>query len=116
MVDLLLDKETGDLALTDSGDISITDSVQQAVHIRLLWFLDEWRLGPTLGFPYFQQMLVKNPNVAKLKYLLRQTVLSVDEVTGVTDIDFGIDKQTRHATIKITYTTDEGTFREEVKI
>lgn len=116
MVDLLLDKDTGDLALTDSGDITVTDSVQQAVRIRLLWFLEEWRLGPSLGFPYFQQMLVKNPNVAKLKYLLRKTVLDVDEVTDVTDIDFSIDKQTRHSTVKITYTTDEGTFREEVTI
>ena len=42
MIDLKLDV-TGDLELSAAGDISATDSIMQAVRIRLLWFFGEWR-------------------------------------------------------------------------
>lgn len=115
MLDFKIDS-TGDLELSDAGDISVTDSVRQAVRVRLLWFLDEWRLGPDLGFPYWDHLFVKNPNESKLRYLIRETVMSVDEVTNVTAIDFEIDRKTREAEISVEFTTDEDTFREEVKI
>ena len=35
-----------DLELSAVGDISATDSIVQAVRVRLLWFFQEWRLGP----------------------------------------------------------------------
>ena len=50
MIDLKLDSN-GDLELSAAGDVIPTDSIAQAVRIRLLWFFEEWRLGPELGFP-----------------------------------------------------------------
>lgn len=92
MIDLKLDA-TGDLELSAAGDISATDSIVQAVRIRLLWFFGEWRLMPSLGFPYFENLLVKNPNESKLRHLIRETVMSVDGVTDVSEILFNIDKK-----------------------
>lgn len=115
MIDLKLDK-TGDLELTQLGDILPTDSIAQAVRVRLLWFFKEWRLGPDLGFPYFEYLFVKNPNEAKLRHLIRETVMEVEDVTDVTDITFTVDRKQRTATIVVTFTTDEDTFREEVNI
>lgn len=115
MIDLKLDK-TGDLELTQLGDILPTDSIAQAVRVRLLWFFKEWRLGPDLGFPYFEYLFVKNPNEAKLRHLIRETVMEVEGVTDVTDITFTVDRKQRTATIVVTFTTDEDTFREEVNI
>ena len=82
MIDLKLNA-TGDLDISAAGDISSTDSIIQAVRIRLLWFFGEWRLMPSLGFPYFENLLVKNPNESKLRHLIRETVMSVDGVTDV---------------------------------
>lgn len=42
MKDLLLDKN-GDLVFTN-GDVSFTDSVVQAITIRLRWFFGEWKI------------------------------------------------------------------------
>lgn len=87
----------------------------QAVRIRLLWFFDEWRLGPAFGFPYFENMFVKNPNETKLRYLLRETVMSVEGVTEVKEI--GLQRiATPGRPPSVLFFTDEDTFREEVKI
>lgn len=115
MLDFKLTK-SGDLELTDTGDILPTDSVCQAVRIRLLWFFDEWRLGPEFGLPYFENILVKNPNESKIRHLIREAVMSVDEVTDVQEVEMSIDSRTRAASITVVFSTDEDTFREEVNI
>lgn len=115
MIDLKLDAR-GDLELSAAGDITTTDSIVQAVRIRLLWFLQEWRLGPEMGFPYFEELFVKNPNEAKLRYQVRETVMGVEGVTDVKEISFSIDRKTRMAVITVVFTTDKETYREEVKI
>ena len=125
MIDLKLDA-TGDLELSAAGDISATDSIVQAVRIRLLWFFGEWRLMPSLGFPSFENLseisgrdwasAAENPNESKLRHLIRETVMSVDGVTDVSEILFNIDKKSRRASVEITFNTDEDSFREEVKI
>lgn len=115
MIDLKLDNK-GDLELSAAGDIEATNSVRQAVRMRLLWFFDEWRLGPELGIPYLENVFVKNPNISKVRHLVREAVMSVEEVTDVTAISVDIEPKTRWATIGVTFTTDEETFREEVSI
>ena len=115
MLDFKLTKN-GDLELTEQGDITMTDSIAQAVRVRLLWFLKEWRLGPELGFPYFEDVFVKNPSQSKIRHHIRETVLDVDGVTDVKEISFTIDARTREAVIVVTFSTDEDTFREEVRI
>lgn len=115
MIDLKLD-DSGDLELSAAGDIAATDSIVQAVRIRLLWFADEWRLMPDLGFPYFDEVFVKNPSEAKIKYYVREAIMEVDGVARVRDIALKIDRKTRSAAITVTFMTDEDTFTEEVKI
>ena len=59
MKDVLL-TDAGDLLINSVGDISLTDSVQQAIAVRLRWFADEWRLGRDIGVPYFEDILIKD--------------------------------------------------------
>lgn len=66
MVDIRLDKN-GDIDVSAVGDIFITESVRQAVLIRLRWFFGEWRLGPEMGFKWFEEVFVKNPNLVKIR-------------------------------------------------
>jgi len=76
--------EDGDIAISENGDISTTESVRQAVMIRLRWIYDEWRLGPELGFPWFEEVFIKNPNTIKIKTLVRNEILKVKEVKAAT--------------------------------
>lgn len=105
----------GDLYLSPEGDICITQSVCQAVRIRLLWFLGEWRIIPQIGFPYFEDVFIKNPSESKIRHLIREEVMSVDEVKDVTKIDFSLDKHTRAAKIKVEFSANGEIYYEEVE-
>ena len=81
MVDIRLDKD-GDIMVSPVGDISLTESVRQAVLIRLRWIYQEWRLGPEMGFPWFEEIFVKNPNTVKIRSLIRDEILQVEGGDG----------------------------------
>ena len=86
MKDLLLDRY-GDLVVNERGDITITDSVAQAIIVRLRWFFNEWRFAPQYGVPYFEEILIKNPNKLRIIQIIREEVMSVDEVESVDNIN-----------------------------
>ena len=115
MLDILLTSD-GDLSVTEWGDIVLTESVRQAIRIRLLWFFGEWRFAPDIGIPYWEEFFVKNPNLSRIRRIVRNEVLSVREVNDVREIQIDIVNQTRAATISFVAATNEETFREEVGI
>lgn len=115
MIDLKLDIH-GDLEISKSGDIATTNSVIQAVRIRLQWFSEEWRLGPSFGIPYFEDVLVKNPDETLIRSLVSEAILDVEGVSDVQEINLSLDKETRDMIISVTFIVDEETFREEAKI
>lgn len=115
MLDIRLN-EDGDIAISENGDISMTESVRQAVEVRLRWIYDEWRLGPEYGFPWFEEVFVKNPNTVKIKQLIREEILKVDEVKAaeVTKVEY--DPAKRTAMFYYTVRVGEETYREEVTL
>jgi len=113
MSDILLDAD-GDIAVSALGDISLTNSVRQAVRIRLRWILGEWRLGPVLGFPWFEQVFVKNPNSDQLRRLIRDEIMKIDAVTDAEVQSVRYDPVQRTAAFVCICSVGEATFREEV--
>lgn len=89
MKDLLLNKN-GDLVVNPTTGVSITDSVAQAVTIRLKWFFDEWRFAPKYGVPYYEEILVKNPSNLRIRQIIRDEILSVEEVEQVTKLNISV--------------------------
>lgn len=115
MKDLLLG-EDGDLYLTDTSDVVITDSVRQAIRIRLLWFLSEWRLGPSLGVPYYEDFFVKRGNMLKMRADIRAALMSVEEVTSVNSLTITVNPQTWTAKVLFSVSTTEGVYKSEVEL
>lgn len=102
MKDLLLDKN-GDLVVNPTTGVTITDSVVQAVTVRLKWFFNEWRFAPQYGVPYFEEILVKNPNNLRVRQIIRDEILSVKEIERVTRLDITV-KPDRKALIRFSAT------------
>ena len=115
MLDILTTK-AGDIVVSDLGDISLTYSVRQTVRVHLRWFFGEWRLGPQLGFPWFEEIFVKNPNIEKIKTLIRDEILSIDEVDDVDVTSVIYDPAGRNFTCRYECYVGEDVFREELKI
>ncbi len=114
MKDLLLDKN-GDLVFTN-GDVSFTDSVVQAITVRLRWFLGEWKINTDFGVPYYDDVFVKNPNKVLLEERIREEILSVEEVEEVSSVSINIDSNTRAATINFTAVANGTILEQEVDL
>ena len=115
MIDIRLNKD-GDIDVSQIGDISLTESVRQAVLIRLRWIYGEWRLGPELGFPWFEEVFVKNPNTPKIRQLVRDEILQVEGVTAADVQSVTYDQAKRTAKFVYTCGVGEAIFREEVEL
>ena len=115
MYDLKLDR-TGDLEISDTGDVMLTQSVRQAVEIRLRWLFGEWRFAPEAGVPYFDRIMVKKPDIEGIKQILRTEIMAVDGMTDVKNLQVVIDAKSRVATITFDGTADRENFSEEVLI
>lgn len=113
MPDILM-TSSGDIFVSDTGDISLTESVRQAVIIKIKWIFQEWRLGPELGFPWYEEVLIKNPDVAKIRSLLRSAIMEVDGVQSAVVSEALLDEVNRTLTVKFSFVVDEKTYREEL--
>lgn len=104
----------GDLYLNRNGDVEIIGSIRQALQIKLKWFLGEWVFNPDLGVPYFEDILIKNPNQAIIEKDIREQILSVEGVTGIDSLSLSLDRQSRNLICKFIAQTTEGEIESEV--
>lgn len=115
MLDILM--KDGDLYFDEeTADIRLTNSVGQAATIRLRWFLGEWRLGPELGLPYYEDVLVKNPNIPKIKRIMLDKLYTINEVQEVESLDIDVSEANRNAKVTFKLLTDEESILEEVSL
>lgn len=93
------------LALNSDGDLSIDnnvfsfvsgiDYVAQCLKIRLQFFLGEWFLNTNIGVPYFQSILVKNPNRIAVNNYIQMTILQSPDIIEITkyNADFNVGQE-----------------------
>jgi hypothetical protein len=107
------------LALNSDGDLSVDSNVfsfvsgieyvAQCLKIRLQFFLGEWFLNTTLGVPYFQEILVKNPNRIAVNNYIKMTILKSPNIKEITqyNADFNVGQE-RKLKIQFSAITDYG--------
>jgi hypothetical protein len=108
--DLAFDFKTKKFILA-AGDLTLTkdlEAIRQAVQIRCQTFLGEWFLDLEAGIPYFQNVLVKSPNIAAIRQIFRNKIETVPGVVAVTRLDLNFDRQTRSLTLSFSANTDLG--------
>lgn len=101
--DLALDAD-GDLALVN-GDLVFVDgidAVRQDAESALQLWLGEWFLAPAEGLPYLTEILVKAPNLARIRAIFDTALRARPGVKDVLEIKLVLDRATRRLT---------GTFR-----
>ena len=97
MSDLSLTEDLSGL-LIKNGDLVLTqgaDAVKQHVTQRLRMFTGEWFLNLSEGVPYFQNILVKNPNPDIVDSLIKDTILSTPGVDELLSFNLEYDAALR---------------------
>lgn len=88
----------GDMALSSAGIpffIGSSDEVIQRLGVRFKFFLGEWYLDQLLGVPYYEHVLIKNPNLILVRSLWRQLILDTPGITGINRLTESYDRVAR---------------------
>lgn len=118
-MDILLDIDTGDVALPGS-DLLLTSgqgAIEQHLRQRLQTFFGEWFLDGRIGVPYFQQILKKNPDLTIVDSLLKKEIIDTQGIEELTQFNASLNKSTRKLEVNFQARTIEGdviTFNEVV--
>ena len=100
-----IELRNGDLYISQSGDITLTDSI-----------LGEWKWNKEEGIDYFGYVLMKNPDIEMIEGIIREKIFEIEEVVDVLEIEVKVDKKNRLGTISYVVSTDEEKVRGEVAI
>lgn len=99
-----------DLAL-DNFNFVIVDgeeNVAQRLKTNLQIFRGEWFLDTTRGVPYYQAILLKNPDSKLVEAELKKAIIDTDGIAKLKSFEMDFDNSLRRLTITFTAQTDEG--------
>lgn len=83
-------------------------AVVQKVRIRFKFFLGEWFLDTRLGVPYFQNILIKNPDPSVISAIFKKVLRTTPGVTAVRTFDATLDRVARRLTVDFLAVLDDG--------
>jgi hypothetical protein len=92
-MDKKLDETTGDIEVVNN-DVSLTSGLaakRQHLEQRLRTFLGEWFLDTSRGVPYFQDILVKNPNFNAVSAAFKNTILGTAGALEILEFELDFD-------------------------
>jgi hypothetical protein len=97
-----------DLVLTSDADPNGTNPILQDIVQNLSFFLGEWFLDNTKGIPYFQQILVKNPDQSKIDAFFVNTILGTPGVLQLLSYSFSANYAARLLNVTFSAMTTMG--------
>ena len=101
----------GDFDLSSRG-WQITTDLQtlaiQTIRGRVLMFLGEWFLDTRQGFPWFEIVFVKAPDLQVIRLLLRQAILTAPMVASLSKSEVAFDPSTRILTYSFEAKLNDG--------
>lgn len=99
-MDFLAD-ENGDLAVVNGDFVLVSgiDATVQYLTQSLKLFLGEWFLDETKGFPWFDQVFIKNPNPAVLDSVFKKFIIDLPGVIELVSFDLSFLPAQRTLTI-----------------
>jgi len=107
-LDLLLDDSGVVLRNGDWAFAIDREGIQQRIGQTLRTIAGEWFLDLDYGLPYFEQILVKNPNLPSVQDIFRRARLSVKGVSSDERLTLSLDTTSRTLTVDWVVSTDLG--------
>ena len=117
-LDIAVGVNSHDLEVVDKDlhIVSEKDRVRQHLKIRLWFFLKEWFLDTTAGVPFFEEILVKAPNITRIENILKVVILDTPDVSEITKFDVAYDSALRKFSLDFGVTTTYGDLEQSEQI
>ena len=107
-----LQTATGDLDISANGNMTLVTSVAQCTAQKLTnrfsFGLGEWFADTTQGIPYFQNILVQNPNLNTISTIFQRVLKSVPGVAAITELNLDFISTTRNLVTTFGCRTNDG--------
>ena len=103
-------KTTNGELVIENGDFvyqSGIDAIDQHLLFTLRFFKGEWFLDLRVGIPYFQQVLIKNPDAVALNSIFKQAILNTPGVIELTGFSLDFDPALRILSVNFVSLIDE---------
>jgi hypothetical protein len=99
-----------DLLLMGGDLVLVADlaAIEQEILIRLQFIRGEWFLDTTAGLPYFDNILVKAPNLAAIRTIFVNEILASAGIKSVLSLELDFDRKARTLTVTFSANTDVG--------
>ena len=85
-------EEDGDLKIVNN-DVPFVNGVEEVMQLlrqRLRAFLGEWFLDTTIGLPYHQEILKKNPNLIAIEAAFKNEILNTPGFIELSSFDLDL--------------------------
>lgn len=111
--DLLIDTNPAgdnDLIVVNGDLVLVADmaAIKQEIYIRLQFVAGEWFLDTTAGLPYFENILVKSPNLAAIRTIFMDEILASAGVKSVLKLNLDFNAKKRELAVDFSVNTDLG--------
>ena len=99
-----------DIFVKNGSFATVEEGAQTVQHLRtrLRFYLGEWFLDLEAGVPYFQQILKKPFDIAKVETLLKSEILNTPDIEKLTRFESSFNGETRKLTINFDAETSYG--------
>jgi hypothetical protein len=94
-----------------AGDLPLVtkvDAIKQHLGQRLQLFMGEWFLDTTVGLPYYQSILIKNPNLDVVQALIQNQILGTPGMLELTTFQFDYDNLARELSVSFNAKSTNG--------
>jgi len=109
---LYLNPTTYDLDLTSTKNLRLTEDTgeyfSQKIENVLSMFQDEWYLDPSLGIPYYQDILKKQSDMSQVSNIFFNAISEINGVEEILTFEFEYDNTTREYSLAFTVRVDSG--------
>jgi hypothetical protein len=109
MANLELDT-AGDLLVTNNA-LTIVEgdaAIRQHLSTRLQFFKGEWPMDQRLGVPYYEYVLVKNPDLSLVRSIFRKAILDTPGIDTLEEFTLSYDNPSRVLGLSFTAKKTDG--------
>ena len=109
MADIALDSE-GDALIENDALVLVEgdDAIVQHLRIRFRFFLGEWFLDTRVGIPYYDEILIKNPDLSRVNGIFKQVIITTPGIASIEAFAMDFVGADRKLTITFLARKDDG--------